>query len=111
MTEATRGSVQRSVPYPYASAPRKSIASNFFFCLADKRAGRPGAGVARKALAPLRSTTSFHRVTEDAEEPTRRATSRTPKPDLRRLTARRRRASNSFGLPLGLMKHIMPSFH
>jgi len=56
-------------------------------------------------------TAACHRVTEDADEPTRRATSRTPKPDCSNATARRRRASNCVGLPLGLMAHILASFH
>ena len=111
MTAATRGSVHRSVPYPCASAPSSSIPNNRFRCRGDRRAGRPGCGFARKALTPPRLTTACHRVTEDADEPTRRATSRTPKPDFSNATARRRRASNCVGLPLGLMSHILASFH
>jgi len=111
MTAATRGKVHRSVLNPWAGAPFRSSFRSFPRCRAVNRGGRPGAGFARSASAPPAWTSACQRLTEVGEQPICRATSRTPSPSARRATARRRRASNSAGLPYGLMHAKVPSSH
>ena len=80
-------------------------------CRAVIRRGRPGVGFGRNASGPRVRTSSCQRLTDAGEQPICRATSRTPSPLSRRATARRRRASRSVGLPLGLMHERVPPSH
>jgi hypothetical protein len=59
-----------------------------------------------KAGSPPPSKACFHRHTELGEAPTRRATSSIVHPLFSSATAHRRRRSNAFGDPFGLMEHV-----
>ena len=95
--------VQRSVSKSQAVAPRRRRRGSCRCCAAVNFGGRPGAGFAVKALRPRRRTTSRQRITELCEHPSRRATSVTDAPAFSSSIPRRRRRSNSSGLPCGRM--------
>src|SRR6266852_2302832 len=103
ITVAIRRVVHSSVSKPHAEAPRSKRRGSFARCRAVNFGGRPGAGLAVKAAGPRRATASRHRMTELWEHPSRRATSVIDAPAFNRSTARRRRLSNSSGLPWGLI--------
>ena len=100
---AIRWVVHSSVSKPHAPAPRSKRRGSFARCRAVNFGGRPGAGLAAKAVGPRRATASRHRMTELWEHPNRRATSVIDAPAFNTSTARRRRRSSSSGLPWGLM--------
>src|SRR5947207_6161559 len=103
MTVAMRPVVQRSVSNFQVVAPRRRRRGSCRCCAAVNFDGRPGAGLAVKALRPRRRTTSRQRITELCEHPSRRATSVTDAPAFSSSIPRRRRRSSSSGLPCGRM--------
>src|SRR5438552_1146456 len=103
MTVAMRPVVQRSVSNFQVVAPRRRRRGSCRCCAAVNFDGRPGAGLAVKALRPRRRTASRQRITELCEHPSRRATSVTDAPAFSSSIPRRRRRSSSSGLPCGRM--------
>src|SRR5881628_1057116 len=103
MTVAIRPVVQRSVSKSQVVAPRSRRRGSCRCCAVVNFGGRPGAGFAVKALRPRRRTASRQRITELCEHPSRRATSVTDAPAFSSSIPRRRRRSNSSGLPCGRM--------
>jgi hypothetical protein len=103
ITVAIRWVVHSSVSNPQAAAPRSKRRGSVARWRAVNFGGRPGAGLAVKAVGPRRATASRHKMTELWEQPSRRATSVIEAPAFKRSTARRRRRSSSSGLPWGLI--------
>jgi hypothetical protein len=109
ITAAIRRVVQRSVSNPHAAAPLSNSRGNLARCRPDNFGGRPVAGFACNAVGPRRRTASRQRITELWEHPSRRATPVTDAPAFSKSIARRRRRSNSSGLPCGRMPRMYPS--
>lgn len=102
ITSATRLQVHQSVVKPTESGPARTISAKRRSADVNAK-GRPGIGLDLSAASPPACQARLQRLTLDTSAPTRFATSVRLFRSARRATARRRRASNSAALPLGLM--------
>jgi len=102
-TSVTRAQVHKSVRYPAASGPRRRIFTNASFCPSDSLGVGPGWGLAAKAASPPSFHARFQRFTLERLAPTSWAICARGFRSLKSFAARRRRASSSAALPLGLM--------
>jgi len=104
-TSATRAQVQRSVRYPAAIGPAKSLSFNSCFCSSVSLDGVPGWGLGANAFTPPDFHARLQRLTLERLAPTSRAVSARDFLAWKYSAARRRRASSSAALPLVLMNH------
>jgi hypothetical protein len=102
-TSATRRQVHNSLRYPAARGPSFNCVTNDCFCLSVSLQVGPGCGRAAKACTPPVFQALFQRFTLDNAAPHKRATSDRDFRSLKYSAARRRRASSSAELPLGLI--------
>lgn len=103
MTSAIRCVVQMSVRYPCDMAPWRSSLSRRRRWDLLSRGGRPAVGLTFSPASPCLRYSRHHRRTELAKHPIRRATAFRDNPFRTKSTARWRRASNTFAVPIGRM--------
>src|SRR5215211_6349517 len=103
ITAAIRKHVHRSVRYPAAVGPASTISISSSRCASESLGAGPGCRLAAKASTPPAFHAVFQRLTLERSTPNCSATVRRDFPAWKYSAARRRRASSSAALPVGLM--------